>query len=62
MPANGGAAVQVTRDGGMEPIESMDGKFLYYIRAGNLKRVPVDGGERDGRRFTSGAGSPLGCY
>src|SRR5262249_54323745 len=42
--------VQVTRNGGAEPIESLDGAIVYYvdIRAGQpwiLKQVPVHGGE-----------------
>lgn len=48
MPATGGAAVQVTRQGGFHGIESPDGKILYYVKSPNLPglwRVPVDGGE-----------------
>ena len=42
--------MQVTRSGGAEPIESLDGAIVYYvdIRAGQpwiLKQVPVQGGE-----------------
>ncbi len=33
MPANGGEAIQVTKDGGYAPLESPDGKFLYYTKA-----------------------------
>jgi Tol biopolymer transport system component/DNA-binding winged helix-turn-helix (wHTH) protein len=47
MPAAGGAASQVTRQGGLHAIESRDG-FLYYskdaARPTSIWRVPVDGG------------------
>lgn len=47
MPAAGGAASQVTRQGGLAAIESRDG-FLYYSKDGSsptsIWRVPVDGG------------------
>jgi Tol biopolymer transport system component len=48
IPANGGAEVQVTRKGGFAPLESPDGKFLYYVKALNATsvwKVPVGGGE-----------------
>ena len=32
MPATGGEAVQLTRDGGFAPLESSDAKFLYYTK------------------------------
>jgi len=32
MPADGGDAIQVTRDGGFAPLESPDGKFVYYLK------------------------------
>ena len=46
-PAEGGPAVQVTRQGGREAFESPDGKFVYYTRLGvsGIWRVPVEGGE-----------------
>jgi hypothetical protein len=47
MPANGGAAIQVTRDGGFAPVESEDGKFVYYTQElynTQLWRIPVEGG------------------
>jgi dipeptidyl aminopeptidase/acylaminoacyl peptidase len=47
MPANGGDAVQVTKDGGFAPLESPDGKFLYYTKAlfsTSLWRIPKEGG------------------
>jgi Tol biopolymer transport system component len=50
VPAQGGAAVQVTRHGGSGPTESADGRTLFYIKAlgGNrssLWRMPVAGGD-----------------
>ena len=33
IPADGGDAIQVTRDGGFAPLESPDGKFIYYTKA-----------------------------
>jgi serine/threonine protein kinase len=46
VPSEGGKAVQITADGGYWPVESRDGKFLYYIRWSNhtLWRIPVGGG------------------
>ena len=50
MGSDGGAARQVTRNGGFEPIPSFDGASIYYLQqaAGfpvKLKQIPVDGGE-----------------
>jgi Tol biopolymer transport system component/DNA-binding winged helix-turn-helix (wHTH) protein len=49
LPVKGGQAVQVTRQGGREAIESPDGKFVYYFKSGDgsygIWRVPVAGGE-----------------
>jgi serine/threonine protein kinase/dipeptidyl aminopeptidase/acylaminoacyl peptidase len=45
MPAQGGEALQVTRQGGMGPLESADGGHVYYLRAGGLWKVPAGGGE-----------------
>src|SRR5439155_8443496 len=47
IPANGGEAIQVTRDGGFAPLESPDGKSLYYtkaLEATSLWRIPAKGG------------------
>jgi Tol biopolymer transport system component len=47
MPAKGGEAVQLTRDGGVAPLESPDGKFLYYSQwryPASVWRIPVEGG------------------
>jgi tricorn protease-like protein len=48
IPADGGEAIQVTRDGGFAPLESPDGKFLYYVKSlmsTDLWRIPVEGGQ-----------------
>lgn len=47
VPSQGGDAVQVTQKGGYAPLESFDGKYLYYaVRspADGIWRVPVGGG------------------
>lgn len=49
MPAEGGGRpVQITRQGGLNPVISPDGRFLYYARNGDsptsLCRVPIEGG------------------
>lgn len=58
MPAEGGEARQVTKGGGRIPLESPDGKHLYYTK-GSIWRVPVEGGEEvpvieDPRPFSYG--------
>ncbi len=54
MPAEGGQAVRVTKNGGFEALVSPDGKTLYYSKldridptsgSAHLWRVPVEGGE-----------------
>jgi hypothetical protein len=49
MPADGGKAEQVTRNGGQTAFESADGKSLYFTKSDNgvegLFSVPVGGGE-----------------
>ena len=47
-PAKGGEAVQVTRQGGREAFESLDGKFVYYSKGSSIPgiwKVPATGGE-----------------
>jgi serine/threonine protein kinase/Tol biopolymer transport system component len=44
----GGPAVQITKQGGREGFESVDGKFIYYAKGFGLPglwRVPVEGGD-----------------
>jgi Tol biopolymer transport system component/DNA-binding winged helix-turn-helix (wHTH) protein len=49
IPSGGGAAAQVTRQGGHAAFESPDGRWLYYAKQyaspTSIWRVPVDGGE-----------------
>ena len=42
----GGAPVQITRNGGLTPIESLDRQYLYYTKPGSFHiwRRPVTGG------------------
>lgn len=46
MPASGGEATQVTREGGSCPVESADGRWLYYAKRPrfDLWKAPVAGG------------------
>ncbi|MBZ5621205.1 MAG: hypothetical protein LAQ69_21125 [Acidobacteriia bacterium] len=47
VPRSGGDAVQVTRQGGFAPMESPDGKYLYYFndrKPAGLWRTPTGGG------------------
>lgn len=48
MSLPGGASpVQVTKHGGISPVESPDGRFLYYAKyeGGGIWRMPLSGGE-----------------
>lgn len=47
MPVQGGTPVRVTKNGGISPVESSDGHFLYYCKyeQGGVWRMPVQGGE-----------------
>jgi Tol biopolymer transport system component len=48
IPEAGGDAIQVTQDGGFAPLESPDGKFIYYTKAlfdTSVWRLPVAGGQ-----------------
>ena len=46
IPVRGGAPIQLTKNGGISPVESPDGRFLYYSKyeQGGLWRTPLDGG------------------
>jgi Tol biopolymer transport system component/DNA-binding winged helix-turn-helix (wHTH) protein len=47
VPAAGGAAIQLTKNGGVGPVESTDG-FVYYSRSldsDEILRIPAEGGE-----------------
>jgi Tol biopolymer transport system component len=45
MPFAGGEGTRITTGGGRAPIESADGKLIYYERAYELWSVPVNGGQ-----------------
>jgi Tol biopolymer transport system component len=48
MPANGGEPIQLTRDGGFAPLESPDGRFVYYLKAlmdTDVWRISTDGAQ-----------------
>jgi Tol biopolymer transport system component/DNA-binding winged helix-turn-helix (wHTH) protein len=48
IPAAGGVAKQITQNGGMNPRESEDGRFVYYAngrRRCEIRRVPAESGE-----------------
>jgi Tol biopolymer transport system component len=46
MPAEGGAAGQATRGGGVYAAEeSRDGSYLYFSKSNEIWRVPMGGGE-----------------
>ena len=48
LPAEGGQAVQVTHEGGAIPVESPDGKVVYYQKTlsdSDVWQIPVTGGE-----------------
>lgn len=47
MPVQGGPAVRLTKNGGISPVESADGRYLYYCKyeRGGVWRMPVQGGE-----------------
>jgi Tol biopolymer transport system component len=47
MPVQGGSAIRLTKDGGISPVESFDGRYLYYSKfeRGGVWRMPVQGGE-----------------
>lgn len=46
VPALGGPAVQVTRDGGLRAAESIDGRFLYFSKSPPaIWRTPTSGGD-----------------
>jgi hypothetical protein len=49
VPAGGGEALQVTRQGGYNPFASKDGKTIYYTKTDSdrapLWEVPVEGGD-----------------
>ena len=47
MPVNGGPPVQLTRNGGIYALESLDGRSLYYLKydTSEIWEMPMAGGE-----------------
>ena len=48
MPADGGAAIQMTQEGGFEPMESPDGRWVYFTQyrgSSSIRRMPAAGGD-----------------
>lgn len=48
IPANGGEAIQVTQQGGFDPVESEDGQWLYFTQdrgSSSIWRLPTSGGK-----------------
>jgi hypothetical protein len=43
VPASGGTATQVSRNGGANPLESEDGVAIYYTRGGAIWKAALDG-------------------
>ena len=44
VPSEGGIAAQVTKDGGFDVRESVDGKSLYVFLDGSIRKMPIQGG------------------
>ncbi len=58
MPAGGGEPVRLSKNGGYGiPVESVDGKWVYFAEGGGLWKVPVGGGEES--RVMESMHSPL---
>jgi Tol biopolymer transport system component/DNA-binding winged helix-turn-helix (wHTH) protein len=47
MPVQGGSPTRMTKNGGISPVESPDGQFLYYSKyeQGGVWRMPLQGGQ-----------------
>lgn len=47
MPVQGGSPTRMTKNGGISPVESPDGRFLYYSKyeQGGIWRMPLAGGD-----------------
>jgi len=46
IPVQGGSPIKLTKNGGISPVESPDGRFLYYSKyeEGGVWRMPLQGG------------------
>jgi Tol biopolymer transport system component len=47
MPFHGGSPVRLTKNGGISPVESPEGRYLYYVKyeQGGLWKMRLEGGE-----------------
>lgn len=47
IPVQGGSPTRITRNGGISPVESPDGRFLYYSKyeQGGVWRIPLQAGQ-----------------
>jgi Tol biopolymer transport system component len=48
IPVSGGEAIQVTQQGGFDPVESEDGQWLYFTQdrgSASIWRLPTSGGK-----------------
>lgn len=70
-PLEGGAPLRLTRHGGISPVESFDGQYLYYSKyeQAGVWRMPLQGGEEsevlggmDSADWPNWALSPEGIY
>jgi Tol biopolymer transport system component/DNA-binding winged helix-turn-helix (wHTH) protein len=71
IPSQGGSPIQLTKNGGISPVESPDGRFLYFIKyeQGGLWRLPLRGGQEteilgeiSGGEWPNWAITPSGIY
>jgi Tol biopolymer transport system component/DNA-binding winged helix-turn-helix (wHTH) protein len=61
MPVQSGSPTRITKNGGISPVESPDGRFLYYSKyeQGGVWRIPLQGGqETEVLRDVEGGGWP----
>jgi Tol biopolymer transport system component/DNA-binding winged helix-turn-helix (wHTH) protein len=62
MPVQGGVPVQLTKRGGISPMEAFDGRYLYYSKyeQGGLWRMPLQGAGEESEVLSdlSGGGWP----
>jgi Tol biopolymer transport system component/DNA-binding winged helix-turn-helix (wHTH) protein len=58
VPVNGGAPVQITKNGGVFAAESWDGRSLYYskLQVPGILKMPLQGGEEEQVLDRSGGG------
>jgi Tol biopolymer transport system component len=54
IPVQGGTPVQLTKHGGISPVESFDGRFLYYSKYehAGVWRMPLQGGGEESEVLT----------